>query len=440
MRLERSLLTAKQTVLYVIVVSGFFGILLIPIDLGVFSLFGYRILIALFWFWLIIDLFLRRGKLKLGKLYVKSYLAFLIIWVFYAILSLSWAVDKTAAIRDIIFLVMGVSIILFVVYYLNALEDLKRFYYLWLIILVLLVALGLWENVTGQHLTISDVSRLPTRLSFIPTGTFNNPNDFATYLTLSFPLAFSVVLCSRKIIARFVGLVLVLATIYLLIMTLSRANYLALAFELVFIFVFMLRIRDKLKLVLSAGIMILILITMFPGVFSGVTGTVAEQMNSLISDLPIESSSLNKRVNLAKNSLYFLFSHFGIGIGAGNDGYYMVHFPIYQTWGKTEVHNWWVENLSNYGIFIFSGYVIFWVSLICNLYKMRGRLKNRVERMICEGLIVGLVGFAFASISSSSIMAFKPQWFFFAFALGFLNYYRRVRYDREKTEKKSMCD
>jgi hypothetical protein len=44
--------------------------------------------------------------------------------------------------------------------------------------------------------------------------------------------------------------------------------------------------------------------------------------------------------------------------------------------------------------------------------------------MVCEALLVSLVGFLFASISSSSIMAFKPQWLLFAFALTYLNYFR----------------
>ena len=44
--------------------------------------------------------------------------------------------------------------------------------------------------------------------------------------------------------------------------------------------------------------------------------------------------------------------------------------------------------------------------------------------MVCEALLVSLIGFFFASVSSSSIMDFNPQWFLFAFALSYLNYFR----------------
>ncbi|MDK2897346.1 MAG: teichuronic acid biosynthesis glycosyltransferase TuaC [Candidatus Atribacteria bacterium] len=42
-----------------------------------------------------------------------------------------------------------------------------------------------------------------------------------------------------------------------------------------------------------------------------------------------------------------------------------------------------------------------------------------------KALLLALVGFFFASISSSSIMAFNPQWLLFAFALAFLNWQQR---------------
>lgn len=41
--------------------------------------------------------------------------------------------------------------------------------------------------------------------------------------------------------------------------------------------------------------------------------------------------------------------------------------------------------------------------------------------MVCESLLVLLVGFSFASVSSSSIMNSKPQWLLFGISLTYLN-------------------
>ena len=83
-----------------------------------------------------------------------------------------------------------------------------------------------------------------------------------------------------------------------------------------------------------------------------------------------------------------------------------------------------LEILINYGIFVFVGYILFYLGLVLTMWRVHRRTKNREEKMICEALLVALVGFFLASISSSSIMAFSPQWLLFAFALAFLNYQR----------------
>ena len=121
---------------------------------------------------------------------------------------------------------------------------------------------------------------------------------------------------------------------------------------------------------------------------------------------------MSLRISIVQNGVSLLYSTAGFDVGAGNAEYYMVTSP----------HNWWLEILINYGIFIFIGYAIFYISIIRNLWKLYHEKQTKGEKMICEPLLVSLVGFFFASISSSSIMAFKPQWLLFAFALSFLNY------------------
>jgi len=121
----------------------------------------------------------------------------------------------------------------------------------------------------------------------------------------------------------------------------------------------------------------------------------------------------------------FVFKTFGFGVGAGNVGYYMENFATYDTYGTTDVHNWWLEILGNYGIAIFVGYVLFYGYLLVNLYKARHFLTSSFQRMSCEAFLVALVAFPISSLSSSSILGILPQWMFFGFALAFLNTLRR---------------
>jgi len=175
------------------------------------------------------------------------------------------------------------------------------------------------------------------------------------------------------------------------------------------------------------GLLILALVIALPGPTQRITGTIGEQIESITGPWSLTYGSTGVRINLAKNSLIFLGRTGGFGVGVGNAEYWMSNFPVYNTRGITNAHNWWDELLLDYGVFIFMGYVLFYLSLVAKLYKIYQRLSAGTEKMICEALLVALVGFFLASISSSSIMALKPQWFLLAFALAFLNFQRVKR-------------
>ncbi len=183
--------------------------------------------------------------------------------------------------------------------------------------------------------------------------------------------------------------------------------------------------KEKIKVVVLIGLVMALLFAGFPGRMQNLFRTVDKQVSALHSEtLQSGGDSLIVRYNLIRNSFIFLGNSLGFGVGAGNVEYHMENSPVYETDGRINVHNWWVEILTNYGIFIFAGYVVFYLGLLISLYKIYPRLKDTSERMICEASMASLVIFFFSSMSSSSIMDFRFKWILFAFALAFLNYYR----------------
>jgi len=424
-------LPIKKGILYLTIIAGFTGPAFLCIDIGPFSLFPLRILLPLLWLLLVLGILINKGKLNISHIKVKHYLWFLAFWLVYAVLSLAWAADKVEAIREIIFLLMGVSVIFFVVFYFSNLKDLKRLYNLWLVILLFLIGIGLWEHTTGSHLSVSGLVSAPQRFRFNPTGVFHNQNDYATYLALSVPFVLAFIRYNGGLIKRLLGLAILVLSLYLVVVTYSRANYLAIIMGAAFWFLFLLRIKNKLKVLALSGLVVLLLFVAFPSWTQDIFGTVNVQLGSLAAVMTANSEvgSVAVRLNLIRDSLVFLVNSCGFGVGAGNVEYHMANFQVYDTHGITNVHNWWAEILVQYGVFVFAGYVLFYLGLLRRLYKLYAKLTDSSERMMCEALLVGLVVFFFASISSSSIMAMGPQWIFFAFALGFLNYCRikRVR-------------
>ena len=412
----------QKILLYITIIAGFIGPAFLIFPFGPIHIFPYRILLPLLWFVLVIQILVSRGKLAISHIKARPYLQFLGLWLAYAILSMSWAFSKGDAVKDIIFLFMSVSVIFFTVYYLNDYKDIDRLYRLWFIVFGALLILGIWEHLTWQHLPVSGYY-LESRpyLQYLPTGVFHNPNDYATYLALSIPFAVGLVRYTKSIFIRLIGLVTIVTAFYFVVIVGSRANILAVLLEIAFFVLFMTNIKQKFKLIIILIMCSAVVLLFLPGPLQLFFSKLGGELMSLSGSAGLRSGSVGIRINLIRNGLMFLYSTFGFGVGAGNAEYWMSNFPIYNTLGILNPHNWWLEILVNYGILLFFGYIAMYIGIMKNLFHIWRKASNHKERMIAESLLLSLIGFLFASISSSSIMAFNPQWLLFAFALAFLN-------------------
>lgn len=415
----------EKKLLYLIFFIGFFGAAFFSVNFGLFSLFPYRFFLLSLTFVFFLKTLLVQ-KIVLNYNHIKIYIYFLFSWLLYSFISMAWAASKGDAIKDITFLLMSFLLIYFSIYYFSEKNDFIKLYNIWLVVLCILILIGFWERMTGSHLSVSKLfSETRPWVRHNPTGTFHNPNDYATYIALSIPFVLAAFRYIRKKYIRIFCIVCFFASFYLIVSTGSRANIIAVLFEILFIFVFLMNINKKIKFLISFLTLIIIFSVMFPlgNVYQLYNDTVTE-LNSLVNQLKLMEGSMGVRVNLIKNGLHFLYSTVGFGVGAGNAEYYMEHYSRYNTGGILNPHNWWLEILVNYGVIMFFGYISFYIGIIMNLWKICRKNILKFEKMICEALLVSLVGFFFASISSSSIMAFKPQWLLFAFALSYLNYFR----------------
>lgn len=424
--MRRKIFSIRRTLLYLTILAGFIGFSLrfFVINLGPFSIFPYRVLLPLLWLISLLYVFINHGKISINHIKIKPYIWFLMLWFSYAVLSLIWAASPIDAAKEIIILFMGISTIFFVVYYFTDIEHLKLLYYLWLLALVASTGVGIWNCVTGQTLIPGEyVIRLPGG-RFGPTSFYAFPNNFAVFLSLSIPFALTFIRYYNRFIARFLFVVVLLLAFLLLIATTARSCYLAVLSSIVFWFLFLLKPKAKFRVLAIASLIILLLFISFTKNVLYIYSIVYEQLASIGSTWEIQGTSLYLRINMIKNGLHFLIKSWGVGVGSGNAEYYMSHLSVYDVGGNPYVHNWWIQILTNYGIFIFGCYIAFYINLFLNLYRAHCKLVDSREKMICEALLIGMVAFFFAGMSTGTITYFIPQWIFFAFALAFLNYYR----------------
>lgn len=413
--------------------TGFFGVALFPIDLGPFSLFPFRIFLLALWVLFAIRVLTLGGKLTLPQRQIRFYLLFFGIWLGYAVLSLGWARSTTDVVRHISFLAMGFSMAFFTSYYFHNDRDLRRLFWLWLGMFGVLLLIGLWEHLTGQHLQISGYHEeklsaleyyVRADVMYRPTGVFNNPNDYATFLALSIPFGLSLARYCQKLWLRAFGVAGILLSGYFILVTGSRGSLVTVLLELAFLWFFLVQGAWRLKWAATLVGMVGVVLMVAPTPARVILANASNQLASILYDMPRESGSIYVRWNLVKNGLLFVYSNGGFGVGAGNAEHWMANFAHYDTFGILNPHNWWLELLINYGVFIFAGYILFYVGLIRELWRAY-KNTDGAQRMICESLLLSLVGLSIASVSPSSIMAFTPQWLLFAFTLAFLNGWRR---------------
>ncbi|UNC93612.1 O-antigen ligase family protein [Candidatus Contubernalis alkaliaceticus] len=413
-------LTLPQIILFLVIFFSFFGPSIYVYALGSFSLFPYRIVLFVLIFYMLLNLLYNQGAISLKNIQVKEYLVFFLIWFLYAVFSVTWAASFQHAARDIFLLFTGVSLILFMVYFLSDLESLQGVYWLWLTVACITLLTAFWEITTGNHLAFSAYYQTTReKFLYVPTAVFKNPNDFATFLTFGAAFLIPFTRYKQGRFAKVSGLVVLIFLFLILLKTNSRANYIAVLLQISIIFMF-LKSTKKMYVLFLAVVLGLGFFAVMPDK-AVIFNQAYTHLEHILYELSVAGTSASTRINLAKNCIYFLLSSGGFGVGAGNAEYYMAGRQMYDTGGILNVHNWWMEILTNYGLFIITGYLYLYVKMIKSIiYYLKSEI-NTQERMFCEAALLGLVGFFAASLSPSSVMVLGFKWTFMGFVITLLN-------------------
>jgi teichuronic acid biosynthesis protein TuaE len=403
--------------------AGILGMSAGAYDVGPFFIFPYRVLIPLIWI-LFIILFVRdRSVIDFGSNKVKAFGIFLLVWLIYSAVSIIWAVDKTEALRYVILLFLAFSVIFFSVIFLVTPTDLYVVFLLWIVVVGVTLLLGISETIFGFHLPTSAFYQTQKEsYQYMPTAVYFNPNNFAAFLTLSAPFLLSMFIFSNKISLRLLSLGSFFALLYVLVSTRSRSNFLAMILVIIYfsVVVYTSLKRRKELIVMVSGFLILMVV--FKDRIIAEFGSLLTSFQALPSQIANPTRSIGIRINLIRNGISYLTSTWGFGVGAGNFETWMQTRAEFATKHIINSHNWFLEVLVNFGIFIFLGYVAFYIGMVYLIYKvLHTNWENQKMRMIGVAVLGAMIAFVFASMSPSSLIAFRPHWLIFAFGLSYIN-------------------
>ena len=423
-----------KKLVYFMVASVFLGAQILAVDIGIAKLSLYRISIALSVFFLLIA-FIRNDRTI--KIYpndiATKYVSFFGVWLAYSILSVMWATSLSGWVKGNYFIGIGFLAILLIHLFIHTKADLLTLFKIVAGASLLHNVIGWTEILTGNY-RFADLAKLDKYGTFttqpgsrIPISIFANQNDYATLILASMFFVYLLLKVEKDYKRKSFYFVLLISSMYLIIRTDSRANLLALFLGVAFMVA--LKLKDLLSKrqiigIATFGFLVVVVGLLFVPAFQQLGYKVA----SLLLDTTNEQGdSNNTRLNLIYNGFVFLAQTFGFGVGSGNIEYWMENNAYFNISTKYNMHNWWMEILTGYGILIFIGYVILFILILNQLARVYQNSSDAFIKQTAFVLFGYLGAFILSSISSASNLIIEWQWVIFGIIIAFCGYANKVQ-------------
>ncbi len=355
----------------------------------------------------ILTIFGNKGSFVIYRERNKYSVLFMVSWLVYALITIIWVRDYSNYIRVLFFLFVGMLLIINIENVVFNIAELQLVL-LWFEYGILFQSMiGWYEVFTRDYrfLELTETIIYVISTTHPPIAMMGNPNDFATLMFLGLIISCFFVFAKREKIKKILGIIVALNCITLIFLTSSRANEIA-----IFLFLIVLCITSKRRMIIIFS-SVFILFTFYPFIFPFFEKLFSFNFLGLGSD--------GIRMGLIKSGLSFLVDTYGIGIGTGQIESWMSEGASYYVGNITNMHNWWMEILTSFGIVVFIGYLVFYFNLLFDNYQTMKCSKNHTEMILSRILCAALIGLIIALISSSSNMNFEWLWLFWALCINY---------------------
>jgi teichuronic acid biosynthesis protein TuaE len=414
-----------KRIAYAVVMASLIGASVISLDMKIFQLSLFRVLIILLSFVSIAKILMTDTGIGIDNKKRSSYsIRFMLIWLTYSIFTIAWVKDDVAWFKAVYFIGIGViCVLLFKSIFRDTVDIVNAFRAMSIMVLVH-NSIGLLEVFTGRYLFYRGDHYAEYASHKNPVTMFSNTNDFATLMAMSVFILYICFANSKHIIAKIIYTGIAASSVFLLLMTSSRANILGLVLALTtFVFLSVKSSKNRKQFMVLA--IIFFCFVLFTPQFYEIAGRVVKVI--LNFNFNTEGGSEFIRVNLILNGFRFLTDTFGFGTGAGNIEYWMTNHSFFNTYGITNMHNWWMEILTGYGVIIFALYIVFFFRMLRDVLEIHRTSDRMREKTVAIGIFCCIITFTVSSVSSSSIIPAEWLWVFWAIAIAFQgNYDKRT--------------
>ena len=413
-------------VMYALFAATFLNQSILSVNIGFFTLFLYRILLILaLAIYVSYAFYKKRIVSDFQESEIKPVWIFLFGWIAYGSISLLWSASIIESIKYMSLLFMGVAFVYLACITFKTVMQLQRILQIWLGMSILLMGIGFINHLFSIQLPSSSLYGASSFKLAYPTSVFFNQNDFATFLGITFFMFVSVLKNGKNKWISSLSFLFSVLSIYLIYLTESRASILAILVGL-FVYLFLLTTKriKRLLVICFIGIALIGIVLFGEQIITKIQSMneIAESTYQTTEPLPSNIA----RVNLLKNTFYYVIDTYGFGVGAGNIPYYLEFKSYFPTGNVLQVHNWIAEIAGNFGVIIVLGYIGMILYSLISMYRIYEKVHGWKDKMLLEASLVGMISFLISSISPSSVMNLYFHWVFLGFFLSVLTVYSKA--------------
>jgi len=366
--------------------------------------------------------------------YSLKYISFLTIWYLYIIASYFWSNSFSLYLKFALIYTLMLIFTISIIQFNSNISKLKCSFEALGFIFIVVIAIGLLEAFGIFRLPNSpyarDLSGLYREdaiaiLKSTPTVFFGNPNDLGTYLSLSMSFLLPLISFENNGRKKRMLVVVLILSLIVLVFTNSRANLLA--FFLAY-FSFLIITNKK---IFKNILIILLVVSLILTIIIIFQDKLPYQLKNITSIFKILGNLEKKTDNSINVRLFIVEQTIGVskdnvwGLGVGNMRHYLGTMDNSRI---IDPHNWWMELLSEFGLFMFVFYLIFYVSMIVKLFFIvKDKSTNIKLKKYGAGSFIGLITLIIASTSPSSIVYFMPHWILIGLSISIISIYSKEK-------------
>lgn len=253
---------------------------------------------------------------------------------------------------------------------------------------------------------------------------YGNVNDLSTFFLIAIPIQlFLLHFDSNKKsinLIRTIMLFILLYTFWILDSRACKIGFMTGAVFMIFFAIYKksIKLQNVFIKIYSNKKMFIILVTLVC-VIMGLACCVVAKEFFIPKTTNLDSNAV--RVNLIYNAFYFLKDNFFFGVGSGNIRYYLENYSIYPTKNILNMHNYWIEILVDYGIFIFVAFVISYFSVFIGILIKYINSKKQKDTYMYFTILFFMGSFIFGSVSSSINITKEWLWLVTGIVIAILN-------------------